>query len=278
MIKILVTGSSGFIGKKIVNQLSLDNSIVIIRTTRNKKDVSKNILYYDIYDCKFDINLYEFYGKPDILLHCAWDDVKNINRLDHVYQQSYYHIKFLENLISNGLKKTVVLGTCFEYGKLNGELSENQAVNPVTSYAIAKNAIRIHIESHIKKQGNIFQWIRVFYTYDKTGKTGNNIVHHLKKAIDKKENLFNMTNGEKKLDFIEVNELSYLIKKIILQNEINGIINCCSGKPQTTLNLVKSCLKVWNKKIKLNTGFYSYRDYEPDYFYGNISKLNKILK
>ena len=125
----------------------------------------------------------------------------------------------------------------------------------------------------------IFQWIRIFNVYDKTGKTGNdNWSCQLRKSLDKEEKYFNMTFGEKKSDFIEINKACLLIKKIIFQNQINGIINCCSGKPRTILNLVRQCLKEWKKNIVLNVGYYEYREFEPDNFHGSTTKLNEIIK
>jgi nucleoside-diphosphate-sugar epimerase len=277
-MKILVTGSSGFIGSKIIEALSLDDSIHLTTTTRNKKQVKKNVLYYDIYNCDFNKNLFEYFKFPDLILHCAWDKVKDVNNINHIENQLFFHTKFLENLIKNGIKKTVILGTCFEYGKINGRASETLKVNPITNYAKAKNHLRIHIESLNKDYDFIFQWIRIFYAYDKTGETGNNIIYYLKKAIDSDEKVFNMTDGLKELDFIEIIKVCFVIKKIILQSEINGIINCCSGRPQTIVNLVNKCLKDWNQNIDLNRGYYDYREFEPDYFHGSTIKLNRILK
>jgi dTDP-6-deoxy-L-talose 4-dehydrogenase (NAD+) len=276
-MKVLITGSSGFIGKRILDILKSDESIEIISTTRHKENIKEDIYYYDIYNCDFEIDLFDYFEKPDVILHCAWDNVKDVNQLSHINDQVFFHIKFLENLIKNGAKKVSILGTCFEYGKINGEISENALVNPITSYAIAKDFLRRYIELLNKDYDFIFQWIRIFYVYDKTGETGNNIVNYLRKAIDSNQTSFNMTDGKKELDFIEINELCDLIIKIISQDQVNGIINCCSGKPQSISNLVDKCLSEWGAKIFLNKGYYKAREFEPDYFYGNTKLLNKIL-
>ena len=277
-MKILITGSSGFIGKKIIEIFKNDESILIIRTTRHKENIKKNVFYYDIFQNQSNTNLFEYFGCPDIVLHCAWDNVKNSNYLSHINDQVNYHIKFIDNLVRNGLKKITVLGTCHEYGRNNGESLETQIVNPITNYGIAKDFLRRYIENLNKEHEFIYQWIRIFNVYDKTGKTGNNnLISQLRNSVDNKESTFNMTYGEKKLDFIEINELCFMIIKIIMQNKINGIINCCSGSPQTILDLINNCLKDWGETIDLNRGYYNYREYEPDCFYGSTKKLNSIL-
>lgn len=276
-MKVLITGSSGFIGKKILDAFKVDKSLKIILTTRKKGINDKNLRYYDIFSCDYDRNLFDYFNKPDVILHCAWDNVKDVNDSKHQNEQVYHHIKFLENLIKNGIKKVVVLGSCFEYGKAEGEVSEHLCNVPITNYGIAKDLLRKHLDSLIIEYNFIFQWIRIFYAYDKTGKSGNNIVYYLRKAIESNHNSFDMTYGQKELDFIEINDISQNVKKILMQDEIRGVINCCSGKPQTTLTLVKKCLKDWDKQIKLNKGYIKYRDFEPDYQYGSINKLNSIL-
>ncbi len=63
-----------------------------------------------------------------------------------------------------------------------------------------------------------------------------------------------------------------------MQNDITGIINCCSGKPISIRNLVENYLKKHNNAIKLNLSFYPYPDYEPMAFWGDNTKLKKILR
>ena len=58
---------------------------------------------------------------------------------------------------------------------------------------------------------------------------------------------------------------------------VTGIINCCSGKGITVKDLVKDYLKGKNKHITLNTGYYPYPDHEPMCFWGDSTKLSKIL-
>ena len=63
-----------------------------------------------------------------------------------------------------------------------------------------------------------------------------------------------------------------------MQNKICGIINCCNGKPISIRKLIEDHIKKRGKSIKLNLGYYSYPDYEPMAFWGDNTKLKKILK
>ena len=277
-MKILITGSSGFIGSNIVKKLQEINGLDLIQTTRILKEVSKQKLLFDLKELDFESNLFDFFGKPDIVLHCAWENVKQINALEHMNNQVFLHIRFIENIVKNGAKKIVILGSCFEYGKQNGEVIEEQCPTPNTPYASAKDYLRRYVEFLQFEYSFDFQWLRIFYVYDETGKTGSNIISSLKKSLAKRESIFEMSKGDQELDFIEINELSYLISKVILQNKYNGIINCCSGTPTNVLDLVKRCLSLWGDSIKLNTGRYPYREFESKLIFGEKTKLLKIIK
>jgi len=62
-----------------------------------------------------------------------------------------------------------------------------------------------------------------------------------------------------------------------VQEEITGVINCCSGVPVTVKQLVQEYLKENNQSIKLNLGYYPYPDYEPMHFWGDNNKLKTII-
>ena len=84
-----------------------------------------------------------------------------------------------------------------------------------------------------------------------------------------------MSKGDQIRDFIEVKKLSYLIHKIS-QSKMNGIFNCCSGKPVSVLKFVKSIIKKRQSKIKIDNSVYDYPYYEPKNFWGSIKKIKKL--
>ena len=118
MYKILLTGSSGFIGSEILDQLSKNNIIYI--TQRNKKKVKKKInqnikkIYFKNYD-----NLNDKLSKLniDIVIHCATHYIKNHTSKD-IKKLSDSNILFgnviLENLRSMNVKKFIYFNTVWE--------------------------------------------------------------------------------------------------------------------------------------------------------------------
>ena len=276
-MKILVTGSSGFIGSNIIKKLQKKKGLDLILTTRSLEKVSEKFMLFDFKYLDFESNLYDYYGNPDIVLHCAWENVRHVNDKKHMDSQVFYHTKFIENLVKNGAKKIVILGSCFEYGKQYGEVMETEPSCPNTFYALAKDYLRKYVELLQFEYTFDFQWLRIFYVYDASGKTGNNIISSLKKATSEGKSAFDMSKGDQELDYMEIRDLSNLVVKVILQNKTNGIINCCSGFSTKVLDLVKSCLLSWGASIELNLGKFPYRDFESTKIIGSVFKKDKII-
>lgn len=275
-MKVLVTGATGFIGNYVIEELLKRNVDVITTSTNiekaNKANWFNKVQYIPFtFSNNIDINLFEYFNQPDILIHLAWQGLPNYKEDFHLTENLPQQKIFLQNLIDNGLKNMTVTGTCFEYGMQDGELNETMECKPNNAYAIAKNELRIYLE-----QFNIkVKWARLFYMYGK-GQNPKSLIAQLDKAVAQNDEVFNMSGGEQIRDFLPIEKVSKNIIRIALNNEFEGIINCCSGKPITVKKFVENYLQENNKAIKLNLGFYPYPDFEPFKFWGNCEQLKKI--
>ena len=281
-MKIMVTGATGFIGKYVINEILKHNDIEIIATgieeNPNFSD-DKRIFYkpYDVNQAKEStINLFNYFEKPDKLIHLAWEGLPNYKEMFHVEKNMPNHYYFLKNLIENGLKDITVTGTCLEYGMKYGPLKEDMDCSPEIPYAIAKDSLRKTIDQLHKKYYFILKWIRIFYLFG-DGQSTNSILSQLDKALEENQLIFNMSGGEQLRDYLPVEKVANYIVKITLQNKVDGVINCCSGVPISIRKLVDNYLSKKNKTIELNLGYYPYIDYEPFAFWGDTDKLNKAL-
>lgn len=278
-MKVLVTGASGFVGNYVVKEL-LKNNFEVVATSidiKNKKldwikDV--NIIERDL-NQHFE-NDFEYFNFPDILIHLSWERLPNYNKIFHFEKNLFSNYNFIKNMITHGLRNVSIIGTCFEYGKKEGCLFEDIDTCPTNSYGLAKDTLRKFIQELQKIIQFNFKWIRLFYTYGE-GQNKNSILEQLKLSLNNKDKMFNMSGGEQLRDYLPIEKVAEYIVKISTQNKINGIINCCSGKPISIRNLVENYLKENNKEIQLNLGYYPYNEDEPFSFWGDITKLNKIL-
>lgn len=281
-MRVLVTGATGFIGNYVITEL-LNRGHEVIATARNK---SKAELYswfpkvtfitFNLEENLDDISFFDFFEKPDSVIHLSWEGLPNYKQLFHFEKELGRQYQFIKKLIEDGVKDITVTGTCFEYGMQDGELSEELDSKPTNPYSFAKDALRKQLTFLQTIAYFELKWIRLFYMYGK-GQNPNSILSQLQLAIDNKETTFNMSKGEQLRDYLPVEIVAQNIVSIALQNNTQGIVNCCSGKPISIKELINDYLKKNNAQINLNLGYYPYPDYEPLAFWGNNSKLKKII-
>ncbi len=281
MKKILVTGATGFIGNYIIGEL-LKKNCSIIATSSNIQTAEASSWFsqvkyipFNLKEFKSEINYFDFFDKPDALIHLAWEGLPNYKSDFHVTENLPRHFKFLQNLVENGLADVTITGTCFEYGMQEGCLSEDLPVFPGNPYAIAKDNLRKLLEQLQEQKTFNLKWVRLFYMYGE-GQNENSLLVQLNKALKNGDEVFNMSGGEQVRDYLPVEKVAEYIVRIASQNKVTGVINCSSGKGITVKQLVEDYLEQNGASIKLNLGYYPYPDYEPMHFWGDNRKLNLL--
>ena len=273
-MKILVTGANGYLGQGVIKQL-LDNKkeVVAVDAFTDNIDSRAKIIKDDLFSCDDPYNKYE---KPDIVLHMAWRNGFIHNNDSHIIDlPKHYH--FLKLLINSGIKQIAVMGSMHEVGFYEGCINENTPCNPMNLYGIAKNSLRQAIELLCKKNNITFQWLRGYYIVGNS-EYGNSIFSKITKSVHEGKKEFPFTMGQNQYDFIDYPEFCRQVSKAVSQNQINGIINICSGYPQKLADRVEKFIKENNYDIKLNYGAYPDRPYDSKAVWGDSSKIDKIME
>lgn len=280
-MKVLVTGATGFIGKYVVEELLRSNYEVIASSkTVEEGRACEWLERTEFIACDLNIireNYFNFFKKPDLLIHLAWENLPNYKGLFHLEKNLFSNYCFIKNMVEHGLKDVAVTGTCLEYGMQSGALSEDMESKPDNPYSLAKDTLRKFLEQLQKIFKYDLKWIRLFYMYGK-GQSPHSILSQLQQALDNGDAEFNMSGGEQVRDYLPVEKVAEYIVKISTQRRVTGIINCCSGVGITIKDLVEGYLRRKGKHIRLNLGYYPYPDYEPMVFWGDNEKSKKILK
>ena len=77
--------------------------------------------------------------------------------------------------------------------------------------------------------------------------------------------------------FTSVKDLAYMISCAVLQDEINGIINCCSGSPVSLAAQMEQFIKDNELSISLEYGAFPDRPYDSPGVWGNADKIKAIM-
>ena len=269
MIRVAVTGANGFIGRHIINELKIQGVEIVALALPDSTDLpiieNGKWIFFDI--SRPPISAYEVMGKPDILIHLAWQGLPNYGSLHHFETELPIQYSFLKQLILQGLNSVVITGTCFEYGMQYGPLSEMSETKPNNPYGFAKDSLRKQLcFLQLIKPFNL-TWARLFYMFGE-GQSESSLLPQLKKAVSLGLSEFKMSGGEQLRDFLPVSEVAHQIVLLALTQQNIGPINICSGKPQSVRNIVEGWIQENQWKIELNLGYYPYPDYESMAFWG----------
>ena len=69
-----------------------------------------------------------------------------------------------------------------------------------------------------------------------------------------------------------------MIAACVMQEEVNGIINCCSGVPVSLGEQVESFIDANALDISLEYGVYPEREYDSPAIWGDATKIKQIME
>ena len=273
--KIAIIGGTSFIGNKLLFLLP-KKKFKIIATYNNKKNITKSL---KITWKKLDLNkkkknYFKYLNSPDIVINLAWPDIPNYLLNKH-FKTSILQKRLNYNLINNGLKNLIVLGTCYEYGKISGKLKESLKPKPIIPYAKAKFELFKSIIMLKKKKSFKLSWLRPFFVYGNNRK--RKTLFSLLKDYERNEIKKLQVCGELVRDFVPVNFLCKSILKIINLNDDIGLLNICTGHPMKLKNFVKINIKDRKKFNRIEMNGKNPNSFETKKFWGCNKKLKKII-
>ena len=272
-MKVLVTGANGYIGKHVVEALLNKGCDVYAADVRFEgMDERVNKVTAPIFD---NPNIFEESGCPDVCIHMAWRDGFVHNSEAHIVDLPK-HYAFIKNMLEGGLKQIITMGSMHEVGYWEGAIDENTPTHPSSYYGIAKNALRDISKLLADANGACWQWVRAYYIYGDDLR-GSSIFSKIAKADAEGKKTFPFTTGKNKYDFITVDRLADQIVVVACLKEIDGIINCCSGKPVALGEEIEGFIKKKGYSIKLEYGAFPDRPYDSPAVWGDATKINKIM-
>ncbi len=275
MSKVLVTGAGGYIGRHVVKALcDLGAEVTAVSSHTEGIDPRARIIARDIFDESGD--LFRELGSPDVCLHMAWRDGFRHNSHAHMENLSK-HYAFLRKMMEGGLKQLAVMGSMHEVGYWEGAIDENTPCAPISMYGIAKDALRRSTILLSEEHHVCLQWLRAYYIVG-DDKANSSIFTKILQAAERGDETFPFTSGKNRYDFIDVDELARQIAACVMQDEVTGIINCCTGKPVSLAEKVESFIRANGLRIRLDYGAFPDRPYDSPGVWGDAEKIEKIMK
>ena len=245
--KILITGSTGFVGSNIV-KLLIKKNFYIYDILRNKNKKNKKIIklknnknYFPIFYRKFnELEKKLKKIKIDIVINCATyytnkNDIKNIEKL---IEANIIFCSIILEILKNKIKKFINFGSMMEY-------SHGNDFSPKNFYAITKYSFQ-KIEEFYKKNNPKIEFydLKLYETYGDNDKREKIIPTIIKKYLQNKS--INIVSKNLAMNFVHIESLMLAIKMII-QNKIQEGEYCVKNK---RFIKIKKIIDSLNKKLK----------------------------
>ena len=270
--RVLVTGGGGYVGRHVIaSLLARRDEVLLIAPDNTGVDPRVTHIAADFRDALPMLN-----GRmPDSCIHLAWRDGFRHFADSHMSNLSA-HYDFLVGLADAGLTSLTVLGSVHEIGYWEGPVDGRTPVEPKSLYGVAKNALRQALAARLESNPIDFRWIRAFYIMGDDA-TNQSIFAKILQWEAEGRTTFPFTSGSNQYDFIEVGELAHQIVAADNQTAVVGIINCCTGKPESLRSRVERFISENGLKITPEYGAFPDRPYDSPAIWGDTTNIRKIL-
>lgn len=251
-MKALITGSSGFIGSHLTDELE-ENGYEVVRCDLKK---TENTVAMDIMNLEMIQGVLEKY-QPDVLINMAgqanvglsWKKPQLTVQLNTVGL-----INILEAVrASNPNIRVIAVGSSDEYGSLEergANVTEEIPVKPITPYAISKQAQELFAQLYVRSYGMDICMIRLF-NLGGAGQAKGYIISDFSSGIAEieagKKEFMSVGNLESARDFTHVKDACRAVRLVAEKGHTGEVYNISSGvthKAQEVLDKLVSMAKV----------------------------------
>lgn len=255
MIKILITGSNGLLGQKLVHKLVLRKDVQLIATSlgENRMNMKAGYVYepLDITNASAVNDVVKRFT-PNVIINTA--AMTNVDACESKRDEAFsLNVKAVQNLIDAITANTpnthlIHLSTDFIFDGLKGsEYMETDTPNPGSYYAITK------LESEQLLQNSNIKWaiartIIVYGIADKMSRT--NLVLWAKDALTKGQKI-NVVDDQFRAPTLAEDLADGCI--LIADKGATGIYHLAGPKTFSVLDLVYQVAEVWNLDKSLIT-------------------------
>jgi len=264
-MKLFVTGGTGFIGSHFIKQaLSAGYDIVALRRpgAALKIKLEKEPAWVD---GNLDGDWHRILKECNALVHFAAAGVipHKANWLECYQANVMDSLQLWIRAADAGVRRFVLAGSCFEYGK-SGELFDRIPASapllPTGPYHASKASASLAAIGFCSQKNVEVQLLRPFHVFGE-GESEERFWPSLRKAAIAGKD-FPMTSGEQVRDFVPVEDVARQFLEACSEPLVPGdphIRNIGSGNPQTLRQFAEYWWKHWEASGKLKFGELPYR-------------------
>jgi nucleoside-diphosphate-sugar epimerase len=273
---ILITGTSGFIGSVLLDQLIAKfgaNNVLALTSTPIDKC---NYLLHNDYVFESDFFIKSGYINIDTIIHAGAFTPKNGNQANesHKCTSNIINTETLIKANNPNLKRFIFLSTLDVYG-ICDVLTEDSPVNPISLYGQSKVYCEKMIVSWAYQNNILPQILRIGHVYGPGEEKYQKAIPVMINKILNNESIQIFGSGEDIRSFIYIEDVIYAIIKSIELKSFDGPINIVSANQISIKNLAQVLIK--NAESKTNIEFIETQNVNQRDFIFDNSKMKKYL-
>lgn len=267
-MKIFVTGGSGFIGRHLIRELEGHQILTLTRkkpawgSSAGVDWIVGDLEQTDLWESR----LSKF--SPEVCVHLAWEGLPNYSK-----EISERNVRLSMNLFSTlrktDVRKIVALGSCWEYGNVQGKVLETQDLKPRSHFALAKVQVCEMFLEQCKNSAINFVWPRIFFSYG-PGQRNVALLPTVVTALEKHE-IPEIKSPNLAQDFIFISDVASAITVAATVNNVEGIFNVGSGQLIQIGKFVNLVSTEYGSTFRIDVSG------TPSGFYASIDKLKKVF-
>jgi nucleoside-diphosphate-sugar epimerase len=230
---VLVIGAAGFVGRAITKTLSDKNNIQVYAGIHNQCINADNATVVKI-------NILDENGLTRVINEVKPDVVINTSAYGVVPHQTDPKTAFeinalgplniIQAMATAGITRYIQLGSCSEYGGIEGVLTESMLCKPITLYGSSKLAGSIIVKERAASLGIDASILRLFNMWGE-----HESLHRLVPSIitaKKNNSPLKVTDGTQLKDYSYVGDVAdWVVKFAVMDKKLNtGIVNVGSGE------------------------------------------------
>ena len=276
-MRILLTGSTGFVGSHLLEKLIQMGipTAILVRDDSNFWRISKflnevTVIKMDL-EKKYLGEIQEF--NPSVLFNLAWYGAENqFNNDDNQFEINLSWTRLVFDIAKQAKIKTILsVGSVAEYGVVHAPVNEQSPILPSNLYGAAKVAAH-HLLRVLCDQNNIrLIWVRQVYSYGPMDNMTRLFSYLICELLQKKSP--RLTKGEQYWDYVYVTDIAEAMLGLVQDTEAHGVYNLGFGQAYQIRHIAEVIRDQIDSSINIEFGAKPYRADQSTYLQADSSKL-----
>ena len=263
-MKILVTGSQGFTGRYVRDELIKNNHEVL--------DLDSNLLDKKALDIEIQSK------EIDAVIHLAAIAFVQHGDINAIYENNIIGTRnLLDTLVSYApnIKHFLIASSANVYGNAKVEkITEDTPLNPANDYAISKVAMEHMAQLWMDR---LPITITRPFNYTGLGQSEDFVMPKIVRHFKEKKDFIEIGNLEVWREFNDVRSIASIYQKLIELKPVFGAVNLCSGIAYSLKEIIEMVSLTSNHKINIKVNKDFIRKSEVKKLAGDPAKLEQKI-